>query len=387
MMRQQSTMAAIPRAGAAVVAVATALHAVPGRAQAYFAQGNAQLTVEAFGNLTAGDASGDPGTAADDLRFDGALRLLGRIDNETAPDLGIRVVLQSSPEERLETGEASILLLSHSGRLEFGERMGLPDVLTGYAPNNFTFTSADFGPPSGPSLDPAGGLQTAFLAPELAAAIAPLTVLGFTASLAEDQSTKLLYVSPKRRGLLGGLSFSTDSTDPRFGELAQFGLTHERYWRENVFRWGGSYSFARGSADAPGGQVGDLHSANVGATIVIDDSLTLGASATFNGDSGLPEARLATGLSDAWGVVASINYNVGPWTVGAYGQRAQSEGDVAGPGADRLDAIQVGVSYRWNTHLRAYAAWFRYDFDDEGGKTAATGHSGNILLAGLRLAL
>ena len=37
---------------------------------------------------------------------------------------------------------------------------GLPDVLTGYAPNNFQFTSAEFGPASGPSLDPGGRLQT-----------------------------------------------------------------------------------------------------------------------------------------------------------------------------------------------------------------------------------
>jgi len=59
--------------------------------------------------------------------------------------------------------EAGVLLFDHHGRVEIGERMGLPDVLTGYAPNNFQFTSAEFGPASGPSLDPGGGLQTASL--------------------------------------------------------------------------------------------------------------------------------------------------------------------------------------------------------------------------------
>ena len=53
-----------------------------------------------------------------------------------------------------------------NGRIEIGERMGLPDVLTGYAPNNFQFTSAEFGPASGPSLP---GSRTARLRPGRAA--------------------------------------------------------------------------------------------------------------------------------------------------------------------------------------------------------------------------
>jgi hypothetical protein len=372
------------------VIIVLIFHADPGRGQELFQRGDSRLTVEAFGNLTSGtasDGSTAAGPEADDLRFDGAVRLLGRLNRDDAPDLGIRAVVQSSPEDRLELGEFSVLVLGRIGRLEIGDRMGLPDVLTGYAPNNFTFTSADFGPASGPSLDPAGGLQTAFLGSALASEIIPLTVLGFTASLAEDQSTKILYVSPKRNGLLGGVSFAPDATDPRFGELAQLGLTHERYWRQNVLRWGGSYSFARGSRRAPAGPVGDLHSLNVGTTLVLDDSLTLGLSATYNGKSGLPSRASASGESDAWGAIASVNYNTGPWTLGAYYQRARSEGDVDRGGDDRLSAVEAGLSYRWNTRLRAYAAWFHYDLDNEGGDAPADRYRGNVWIAGLRLTL
>lgn len=373
-----------------VVAVFLMVYAVPGHGQAFYQRDNSQLTIEAFGNLTLGTASDHSFAStpeADELRFDGAVRLLGRVKFDGAPDLGLRVVVQSSPEDRLQFGESSALLLGGFGRLEIGERMGLPDVLTGYAPNNFTFTSAEFGPASGPSLDPAGGLQTAFIEPALAAEIRPLTVLGFTATLAEDESAKILYVSPKRRGILGGVSFAPNATDPRFRQLAQLGLTHERYWRQNVFRWGGSYNFARGNPAAPDGAVGDLHSLNLGTTLVLNDSLILGASATFNGDSGLPEAAPASGRSDAWGVVASINFNTGPWTLGAYYQRAQSEGDVGQSRNDRLSALELGLSYRWNTHLRAYGAWFHYDFENEGAAAGANSFRGDVWVTGLRFAL
>jgi hypothetical protein len=51
-------------------------------------------------------------------------------------------------------------------------------VLTGYAPNNFQFTSAEVGPASGPSLDPGGGLQTASWRDSLAERIEPLAAVG-----------------------------------------------------------------------------------------------------------------------------------------------------------------------------------------------------------------
>lgn len=107
--------------------------------------------------------------------------------------------------------EASALLFGSAGRLEIGKRMGLPDILTGYAPNSFTFTVAESGPPTGRSLDPGGGLQTQFLRRGLPTRLEPIASQGVTASQFNDESTKILYVLPKHNGWLGGVSFATFS--------------------------------------------------------------------------------------------------------------------------------------------------------------------------------
>src|SRR5438132_897312 len=54
--------------------------------------------------------------------------------------------------------------------------------------------------------------------------------------------------------------FAPDATDPRFKQLVQAGLVHERYWEQNVLRWGGSH----GPTTGPDGPVRDLHSLNLG---------------------------------------------------------------------------------------------------------------------------
>jgi hypothetical protein len=134
----------------------------PAAAQQILQSDRLTLTTEAYANITSavgdGFAVGAEGDE-DDVRADLALRLLGQFKNDNGPDLGLRVVLESSPGDRLDLAEASVLLFGSRGRLEIGERQGLPDVLTGYAPNNFSFTGAEFGPASGPSLDPGGGLE------------------------------------------------------------------------------------------------------------------------------------------------------------------------------------------------------------------------------------
>lgn len=177
------------------------------------------------------------------------LRALGLFKLRGAWNIGGRVSVESF-EDDVRLREASVLLIGAGGRFEIGERMGLPDVLTGYAPNNFTFTTAQFGPASGPSLDPAGRLQTIFLDPGLAAQINSLTGLGVAAAQFDDQSSKILYVAPKYRGWLGGLSYADDADDPQYRELVQGGLTREKYWRQNALRAGGSLAFANGSHDA-----------------------------------------------------------------------------------------------------------------------------------------
>lgn len=354
-----------------------------------YGQGAASVSVEAFANVTTGLADGDDSlnTRDGDVRFDGAVRLLGRLGIHSGPDLGARIVAQTSPEDELELAEASILIFGGAGRLEVGDRQGLPDVLLGYAPNNFTFTGAEFGPASGPSLDPGGGLQTAFLRRDLAAQLSDLTALGFTASLAADESAKLLYVSPKRRGFLAGFSYAPDATDPRFRDLVQFGLTHDTYWHDNVLHVGGSYSFARGAQPADGARVDDLHSVNLGATLVLHDDLQIGASVTYNGSSGNAIASSTAELSDALGAVASINYNRGPWTVGAYYQWAQSEGDAGTRANEVLHAAEAGVSYRTSTHLRFYGAYYYYQFDDDGSGPSANREDGGVLVLGIRVSL
>lgn len=345
------------------------------------------LTVEGYANVTTDFAHEESNAdgRADDVRTDLAIRALGQLKLDNGPDLGVRLVAESTPEDRLDLAEASILLSGSRGRLELGERQGLPDVLTGYAPNNFAFTGAEFGPASGPSLDPGGGLQHAFLAPTLATELNELSVLGAFASLAGDRSAKIVYVSPKRGGFLGGLSYSPDADDPRFGMLAQGGLVHERYWEANILRLGGSITYAQPRGiDAAGHR--DLRSLNLGATLIVDYDLMLGISATWNGTGGI-ERLPGSAPSDAYGITASANYNRGPWTVGGYLQWATAEGEVRRTGNDRLAAAEAGVSYRFTKKLRVYAAWYHFEFDDEGGWSVADRSTGDVALFGVRATL
>jgi len=361
------------------LACATALGSQATNAQAVFDAGALKATVEAYVNATGAATSGDSGQLepeTDDVRLDGAVRVLIRADRRNGPDWGLRFVAEASPERDIELAEASLLFFGAHGRLELGERQGLPDVLTGYAPNNFTFTSADFGPASGPSLDPGGGLQVSFLGAEVASQVAALSSLGFTATLADDRSWKALYVSPKTAGYLYGLSFAPDADDERFGALTQAGLTKEWYWAQNVLRVGGSWAHANGEH-----RQDSLDSFNAGSTVVIDDSLSIGIAMTWNGKSGLPID--AIDRVNTWGVTASANYNVGRWTIGGYAQRAVGAGDASEPGADVLDAYEVGASWRYTTRLRAYVAWYSWRLDDE----QATVRRGDMVLVGLRATL
>jgi hypothetical protein len=364
-----------------------------GAAPAVYAQvaverGPIEFTMEGYANVTTGAGDLLLGTDGfdDGLRVDAAFRGLARWRNPSGADAGLRLVVEASPENDVEVAEASVLIFGETGRVEIGDRQGLPDVLTGYAPNNFTFTGAEFGPASGPSLDPAGGLQTAFLDDALAAQLRELSVLGFAASLSDDRSAKALYVSPKWRGLLAGLSYAANATDLRFKDLVQAGLTHDRYWNDNVLHVGGSYSFGRAAREVAGQR--DLHSINLGATLVLNYDWMLGASVGYDGSSGTSgSASPGASIDDAWGTVVSLNYNQGPWTAGAFAQWSTREGDVDRRGDDRLRALEAGLSYRVSTKLRFYGAWYYFDFDDEGGALTAERHGGTIVLVGLRATL
>lgn len=351
----------------------------PAHAQVVHESGAWQSTLEAYVNVTGGDETyGHPMNAegADDVRLDAAVRWLVRTHEPAGPNWGARLVVEQSPDTGLDLAEASLLFFGGRGRLEVGERQGLPDVLTGYAPNNFAFTSADFGPASGPSLDPGGSLPTSFIAPGLAADISALTALGASASLSDDRSAKVLYVSPKSRGFIAGLSYAPDADDARFGALGQAGLVREWYWSQHVLRAGGSFSHAQGEHG-----YASLDSLNAGVTVTLFDSLSIGAAATWNGDSGLP--REAAHSSPASGFTASVNYNSGPWTFGGYLQQAKAEGDPQVAGRDAIGLYEIGGSWRYDTHWRVYGALYDWRFVDEG----ASHRNGRVLLIGLRATL
>jgi hypothetical protein len=354
----------------------------PVRSQILLESDRAQLTVEGFANITAAsvDASRDL-RDHDDIRSDGGLRVLGRSSLTEGLTLGVRLAIEGRDDDARLT-EASVLLFDKRGRLEIGERMGLPDVLTGYAPNNFQFTSAEFGPASGPSLDPGGGLQTAFLRGPLAERIRPLSALGATAAMFDDRSAKLLYVSPKMHGWLAGASYARDADDDAFGQLFQAGITHESYWHQSIVRWGATFARAQG-APAPVSRR-DLQSVGIGASLTLNEAWTVGLAASHDGRSRLPQIAAGSFASPAWGATVSVNYNAGPWTVGGYGQYATGEGSTIVAGNDRFVATEVGASYRFTTKLRLYGAWYRFDLVED-GRGATT--IGNMFLLGIRATL
>ena len=343
-----------------------------------------QLTLEGFVNFSAGDAGRFAGTRGDDVRFDGGARALGRLRFDEWPDVGLRLAAEIN-EDAAELVEASVLLFGGNGRLEIGERTGLPDVLTGYAPNNFQFTSAEFGPASGPSLDPSGRLQTLFLPTALAREIEPLASLGVTAALFDDRSAKILYVSPKKGGWLAGFSYADDADVEAVDKLVQAGLTYESYWQQNILRWGATYAHGR----AAGSQVKtrDVSSIGAGVSLTLDDSLLLGIAASYDGRSRLPSAAVSRFASAAWGATVSVNYNTGPWTVGAFYQYATAEGNPILARNDRLLSFEAGASYRFTTKSRIYGAWYRFDLDDEDSSEVGPSAVGNVFIVGLRVTL
>lgn len=369
---------------------AGALLHLPSSADAVYATDRYKLTFEGFGNLTGAYAANSDvltDTSGTDGRIDAEARVLGLAKTPYGFSIGPRVTLRGSTDE-IDLGEYSLIGTGRWGRAEVGRRRGLPDILTGYGPNAYQFVSAEFGPASGPSLDPDGGLQTALLDPSVGGQINGLTSLGITASLFFDESPKVIYVSPKTHGVLGGISFSPDADDPAgdYDELVQTGLVYEKYWAQNVVRVGGTYAYAS-ARDDHDITFDDLHSISGGTSLTLDDDLTLAASVTYNGSSDLEQRPGVANDSAAFGYAFSVNYNNGPWTIGGFYQAARREGDITRRGNDRLNAFEFGGSYRFTTKIRIYSAVYLYEFDDEGGQQPADSHEGYVFMLGMRLAL
>lgn len=378
-----------------LTALALTLAASAADAQVTIARGSYGLTIEGFANLTTGgDAGSDApySTKEWSVRLDGAVRLVGLVNAADGFAFGPRVIVQSAPRDKLGVGERSLLFQGKKwGRFELGYRQGLPDVLIGYAPNAFTFTGAEYGPATGPGLDPDGRLPTAFLDPALGSQIDSMSYLGFASALYLDQSAKLIYVSPRKKGWLAGLGFApnVDDRSGPYRQLAQTGLVYEGYTEHDVFRVGATYTFAAGQ-DTSVGRTGsdDLSSLSLGATVVLHESLILGVSGSYNGRSGLVlRSSAARPRSAAYGYSASVNYNTGHWTCGGYFQSARAEGDVALPGQDQLRVFQLGGSYRFERRLRLYGAGYLYRFIDEGGLGTGIKPQGAVFVFGVRATL
>ncbi len=148
-----------------VTAIALAL-ASPAHAQLVFEREPLNVTVEGYASFTGAQNASEDNVAnsiRDAAHADAWLRVLGLTRTESGLKLGAGLEALSTTEDTLEAGERSLLAISDWGRVQLGKRRGLPNVLTGYAPNAYTFTSAEFGLSSGRTLDPGGTLPTAFL--------------------------------------------------------------------------------------------------------------------------------------------------------------------------------------------------------------------------------
>lgn len=367
--------------------------AAPAWAQLHLKKGATQFTLEGYANITAGGVAGlesEWGERGDRVRIDAGLRPLVITPLSGSSKIGVRLAVTGANEDGIDLEEASLLVFGDWGRVELGRRQGLPDVLYGYAPNGYTFTSAEFGLASGRRLDPGGALPLAFLPSSLGRQISGLSSLGFAATLFEDRSAKILYVSPKWKGFEAGLSYSpwAERQGDQFRHLIQTGLVHETYFGEHIFRLGASFTHAEGRKDQAV-RYHDLNSVSGGATLILNSEIYLGASATYDSSAAgvVTQAALPASRSqDRVGYALSANYNSGPWTVGGYWHQAWGLRDSLTRNRDDYRAWQIGGSYRFNTKIRLYAADYVYRLSNgvPGVHDRSTAH---VLLTGLRFAL
>jgi hypothetical protein len=364
----------------------TLLAAAASHAQMMFDHARTRVGIEGYANTTAGRSLEDTARRSTDARLDAGLRVVVLERVTETISLGVRAEALSSPEDKLQAGERTVAAIGPWGRFEVGNRQSFPVPIVGYGPNNYTFTSSEYGVPSGRRLDPGGTLATSFLSASLAAQIDRLSTLGFASTLFRDLSRKLVYVVPKTHGFQAGVAYSPDAEQQRgrYRELLQVGLTHETFLGQSSYKIGGTLAHARGNA-ALG--YDDLTSVSLGVSAVVLDNWTFGVAFTYDGESGLTHTPASAYKAPAFGMTSSVDYNIGPWTVGGYLQRAQSAGEATQPGSDRLTVFQIGLSYRVNVHVRCYGVAYRYRFDNEGGALASDRFRGTVLLAGVRLAL
>lgn len=324
--------------------------------------------------------------------------------------------LESQDTWEASVGEASLFVIGRFGRFEIGERAGFPQTLLGYATSEIAFTQAEFGPESGRRLDPSGRLPTAFLSGDLARRLDAVAYLGYAIRFYDNRSPKLIYVSPRFKGLYGAVSYAPRTEKPseiivarsrrlpaapgdtfgpissalKFDHLLQSALAYQHRSELADLALGLTYAFATPTDDDAA--TGDVSSLSGGVTATIQDTWTLGASATYDGLSqhGALGAQLP---ANPFGTVASINYVAGAWIFGGYYQYASGVSAAEVPGRDRVQIVEIGLSYLlgdhdyfgdgYHTDIKLFGSTYYYDLNNDRAGSDQASH-GYVFLAGGR---
>src|SRR5216684_782196 len=318
--------------------------------------------------------------------------------------------------------EVSAFVIGEYGRLEVGERAAFPQSLVGFTPSEIAFTAAEFGPESGARLDPDGRLPPTFLQSGLTSRIDALSYLGYSERFYDVRSPKLIYISPRIRGLYATASYcprtvrpegfqiahtptpSGTATDPfdnaanlsAFNNLVQAAVVYVRRTEDIDLTVGTTFSHASPGEDTPTYlSRKDANSINAGLTTIFDDTWVLGASANYDGFSGTRPALPPALRRDPFGIIGSINYVEGPWVLGGYYQYATAPATAATPARDQTQIVEAGLSYLldqnhdllgkgYYTDLKAYASAYYYDFETDSNGSRSGYANGAVFVGGLR---
>ena len=408
-------------------------------AQSEIKAGEFQFKPSGFGNLTGGNASGEPrggvgGVSENELELSPQYRIVSgtifaargvlNVDGSVAGPLSAW---------EIAVPEVSVFAVGDFGRVEIGERAGFPQSLIGFTPSEIAFTAAEFGPESGARLDPNGRLPTTLLPPALAARINGLTYLGYAERFYDDNSAKLIYVSPRsRNGFYGALSytpeterrsaFRLDGTAPRIDTPADAPANPGTF--RHVLQAAGVWNYRNEMVDLATGvtyshgdathyistnltspalagtlsPVNGSHSDSLsgGVTATLNDTWVLGVSGTYDGLSKRNFTAYGTASSGApYGVVASFNYVAGSWIAGGYYQHATATSIELRPNRDAVNIGEIGVSYLVDkshdllgmgryTDLKLFASLYNYHFESTAPLDTAVKQDGVVILIGGR---
>lgn len=324
--------------------------------------------------------------------------------------------LESEDTWQASVGEASVFAIGRFGRIELGERAGFPQTLLGYAPSEITFTTIEVGPEAGRRLDPSGRLPTAFFSRDLAARIDAQAFRGYAVRFYDVRSPKIIYVSPRFHGLYGALSYTPRTVKPNevvvartrprpassgdgfgpivpansFDNLVQSALVYQHRTESADVSTGLTYAYAQPTDDSSA--TGDAHSLHGGVRATLQDAITLGASATYDGLSQDRDDLAPRLRANPFGVVGSADYVLGPWVAGGYYQYAVGPSVATAPGRDRVQIFELGLAYLFDTHdhfgegfytnLKLFSSFYYYALHETADGEDGDRSDGHVFLVG-----